>query len=105
MDIPDEYVLGCAYRDTDRAGVLTRKLLGLKEPPTCIMYPDDFTSLGGVNAIKEAGLSIPDDISIAGYDGISYAEVMQPALTTLAQDCERLGSLAAIKLIDLIERL
>lgn len=104
LDIPDEYILECKYRDTAKAAKCTKKLLDLKNPPTCIFYPDDFTAIGGVNAIKERGLSIPEDISVVGYDGTSYAKVNEPPLTTLAQDCDQLGRRASECLIELIEK-
>ena len=79
-------------------------MLKLKNPPTCIFYPDDFACVGGINAIREMGLSIPEDISVAGYDGIPLGKNMSPNLTTLDQDTEGIGSTAAEKLINLIER-
>ena len=54
--------------------------------------------------INERGLSIPGDISVAGYDGIKIARHLEPRLTTLKQDTERLGRAAAEKVIDMIER-
>ena len=50
----------------EAAAIATSELLDLKDPPTCILYPDDFSALGGINEIHERGLRIPDDISIAG---------------------------------------
>lgn len=91
------------YRDAEAAAIATSELLDLKDPPTCILYPDDFSALGGINEIHERGLRIPDDISIAGYDGLTFARILEPRLTTLCQDTETIGRLAAQKLIDLIE--
>lgn len=103
LDIPDEYVLGSEYRDTAGAAAQTAKLLDLRRPPTCILYPDDFAAFGGINMIRERGMSIPMDISVAGYDGIRVARHVAPKLTTLAQDTQHIGQYAAEKLIDLIE--
>ena len=103
LTIPDEYVREAAYRDTEGAGRITEELLALKEPPTCIIYPDDFASFGGMNVIKEKELRIPEDISIAGYDGIRAGRHIEPRLTTVMQDTERIGVQAGIKLINLIE--
>ena len=72
-------------------------------PPTCILYPDDFARYGGINAIKERGMEIPDDISIAGYDGIRMGRRLEPQLTTLKQDTEQIGAKAAESLISLIK--
>ena len=103
LDAPDEYMKESQYRDTVMAKALTHELLSLPVPPTCILYPDDFAALGGINAIKERGLSIPEDISIAGYDGIRMTSVLEPRLATLHQDCAEIGRMAADKLIGLIE--
>ena len=102
IDIPDEYVKEGVYHDADTTYSLTKELLSLKNPPTCIIFPDDFSCIGGINAIKDFGLSVPDDISIVGYDGVLLSQVLNPKLTTLQQDTNALGKIAAEKLIDLI---
>ena len=104
ISVPDEYIGVAPYRDTEAAYKETMRMLKLKNPPTCIFYPDDFACVGGINAIREMGLSIPEDISVAGYDGIPLGKNMSPNLTTLDQDTEGIGSTAAEKLINLIER-
>ncbi len=83
---------------------MTNELLDFPNPPTCIIYPDDFASFGGINAIRQRGLQIPEDISVAGYDGIQAARQLEPRLTTVQQDTEQIGCLAARELISLIER-
>ena len=103
LKVPDEYVLEAGYRDTDGAAAATQQLLALPCPPTCILYPDDFACLGGMNMLREKGLRIPEDISIAGYDGLRIGRHMDPKLTTLKQDTQKLGGYAAEKLISLIE--
>lgn len=103
ISVPDEYISMVPYRDSDLAAIETRRLLSLKEPPTCIIYPDDYAALGGVNEIREMGLRLPEDVSIAGYDGILAARILEPKLTTMCQDTNTIGRVAAEKLIDLIE--
>lgn len=104
LDIPPEYIMECKYRDTVKAAKCTRKLLDLPDRPTCIMYPDDFTAIGGINVIKSRNLKIPEDISVVGYDGTSFALIHEPHITTLEQDSDRMGRAAATHLIELIER-
>lgn len=104
LEIPDEYIREAVYRDTATTYSVTSELLDLPEPPTCIMYPDDFAAFGGINAIRERGLRIPEDISVAGYDGIRAARHLEPKLTTVRQDTEQIGCVAARSLISLIER-
>ena len=102
LDIPAAYVRECVYHDPHRCAQVTREVLDLPERPTCIIFPDDFSYIGGLNVLQERGLRIPEDISVAGYDGINLAKVMN--LTTYSQNAEQLGSIAAERLISLIER-
>lgn len=104
VTIPDEYIKQAAYRSTKEAGEATKELLSLNNPPTCIIYPDDFSCFGGINVINDKGLRIPEDISVAGYDGIRIGRHIQPQLTTFHQDTKEIGAKAAEKLIDLIEK-
>ena len=103
IEIPDEYIKQADYRDTDAAYSRTMELLDLTDPPTCILYPDDFAGFGGINAIRERGLRIPEDISVAGYDGLRIGRHIMPKLTTIRQDTKMIGRLAAENLIKLIE--
>lgn len=104
LDVRDEYIKKAAYRSTSGAKLATEELLDLKEPPTCILYPDDFACFGGISAIRGRGLKIPEDISIAGYDGIKLGRRMEPKLTTLRQDTMEMGEEAAKRLVSLIEK-
>ena len=104
IEVPDEYILEASYRDVKRAAELTNYLLDLKNPPTCILYPDDFSAYGGINTINSRNLSIPEDVSVAGYDGITLAKLIEPNLATINQNTNKIGSMAAEKLISLIEK-
>lgn len=101
LKIPENYIREGVYHDADTCEAVTRELLALPERPTCIIFPDDFSYIGGSKALTEAGLSVPDDISVVGYDGIHLARVL--GLTTYRQDTKVLGATAADKLIRLIE--
>ena len=103
LQIPTAYVVTGAFHDPFAARRLTEDLMRIDPPPTAIMYPDDYTCIGGMNAIREAGLRIPEDISVAGYDDIFIASQLQPRLTTVRQDTEHIGMKAAEQLIKLIE--
>lgn len=101
--VPEEFIREAPYRNTDVTAEETDKLLDLDNPPTCIIYPDDFSAFGGFNAIRQRGLTIPDDISVAGYDGIRISRHIEPTLTTIRQDTEALGKKAAKRLVELIK--
>lgn len=103
LDIPEEYVIPAFYHDPTTSGRLTRQLLEGKDPPTCILYPDDISYIGGMYEIEKMGLSIPEDISTAGYDGIKLSQLFRPKLTTLHQDAEAMGIRAAEELARAVE--
>lgn len=103
ITVPDAYLREAGYRDPVTTAARTQDLLRLSDPPTCILFPDDYAAYGGINVIKAAGLRIPEDVSVAGFDGIALAKMIEPKLTTVEQDTRTLGMLAAKKLISLIE--
>ncbi len=102
LTVPNDYIKPARYHDPQSSGLATRELLSLSDPPTCIMYPDDFSYIGGMNEIEKQGLSIPEDISVAGYDGIYLSQVLRPKLCTFRQDTDALGTEAAKNLVDAI---
>ncbi len=103
IQIPTEYVKASRYHDPKTTAIATKQLLESKEPPTCIIFPDDFSFIGGMNVIEDMGLRIPNDISVAAFDGILLSQVLRPKLTTVKQDSEAIGKEAAKQLIDWIE--
>ena len=88
LEIPEEYVREGVFHDPADTAKQTAALLDLPQPPTCILFPDDFSAIGGINEIRSRGLSIPGDLSVAGYDGIHLSQVMDPPLTTIRQQTQ-----------------
>lgn len=103
IDIPQAYIKQADYHLPKQSGIATRELLSLDEKPTCIIYPDDYSFMGGMTEIEKHGLSIPNDISVVGYDGIYLSRILRPTLTTYVQNSEEIGKQAALKLINHIE--
>ena len=103
LNVPDEFIAACEYHEPRSCHEATKAILALKERPTCIFFSDDYSYIGGATAIAEAGLRVPEDISVVGYDGIHLAKVISPRLTTWEQNTEALGRIAADKLIERIE--
>ena len=108
LTVPEEYIIPCVYHDPDLCEQATRRLLQLPDPPTCILFPDDFSFIGGHNAMLEAGRLIPcldfencRALSAMGYDGINLARMMN--LTTYTQNALEIGKTAAEHLIRRIE--
>ena len=104
LSVPDDYLVASPYHDPASTREATAQLLALADRPTCILMPDDYSALGGMDAIRAAGLRIPEDISITGYDGVAMIQMCQPQLTTVEQDVSRIGREAARKLVHLIEQ-
>ena len=96
---PPEYVKPAIYRDHEASAQATRELMALPEPPTCILYPDDYACIGGLDALAEMGLRVPQDVSVAGYDGIPLSRLLRPRLTTVLQDGREVGRCAGQELL------
>ena len=103
VEVPDEYIKESTYLDSIKAEKLTYELLKLKEPPTCIFYPDDLSVVGGKNAIKNMKLHSPKNVSVAGYDGTRFSQMLNPKITTIRQNTREIGRIAADELISAIE--
>src|SRR4051794_6128171 len=80
----------------------TRELLALAERPTAIIAGSDLMALASLQAIREAGLEPGRDVAVVGFDDIEAAVLAHPPLTTIRQDREQLGTLAAERAIELI---
>jgi DNA-binding LacI/PurR family transcriptional regulator len=104
LNVPQEYVVECAYHNPASASAAAAKILQLPMLPTCMLISDDYAALGAIEAIRAAGLRIPEDISVAGYDGIPLMQLTKPRLTTIAQNTKRIGEEAAKSLIERIEQ-
>lgn len=80
-----------------------QKLLHQKEPPTAIFACNDLMAIGALRAIHEAGLRVPEDISLIGHDDIEMASYIRPTLTTIAQPITQLAETAIKWLVERIE--
>ena len=103
VSVPDEYLVRGWYHDPAKTRSAVERLLDVSPRPTCILMSDDYAALGGIEAITARGLRIPQDISVAGFDGVPLLQMCQPRLTTVIQDTRRIGQEAARQLVHLIE--
>jgi LacI family transcriptional regulator len=78
-------------------------LLALPTRPTAIFAANDISAIGAIEAIAEAGLKVPEDISIIGFDNIEEAFFVNGGLTTVDQFIEDMGRVAVEMLINLIQ--
>jgi len=82
----------------------TRQMLELAEPPTAIFYANDLMAMAGIAVAASQGLSVPAQLSIAGFDDTELGAHLQPPLTTVTTDVVGWGRAAAVRLLDLIEQ-
>ncbi len=87
----------------DGARSATRQLLSLASPPTAIFCASDELALGCMHELREAGLCVPADVSVAGFDDTRYAAVSNPPLTTIRQPAEDMGVYVVEQLCRAIE--
>lgn len=80
-----------------------KQLLARKQPFTALFAYNDISAIGSLWAFHEAGLRVPEDISVVGFDDIPGAAFADPALTSVRQPLLRMGQIAAQTLVDLIE--
>jgi LacI family transcriptional regulator len=82
---------------------LTLELLKRKHPFTALLAFDDMSALGAVRALARSGVRVPEQCSVVGFDDTAPANICTPALTTVRQPMEGMGSLAVTTLLDAIE--
>ncbi len=90
----------------DDAGGYTAAQVALAgpQPPTALFVANDFAAIGAMAAIVDAGLGVPGDVSVVGYDGTSLGALRSISLTSVAQPLTQMGALAAERLFARIDR-
>ncbi|WP_370231657.1 LacI family DNA-binding transcriptional regulator [Cognatishimia sp.] len=76
-----------------------QKIARMKDRPTAVFCASDMVAFGLISGLKQQGLSVPEDISVVGFDDIEMAEYSDPPLTTINQDREGLGRASADRLL------
>ncbi|MFW6035654.1 MAG: LacI family DNA-binding transcriptional regulator [Halothermotrichaceae bacterium] len=81
-----------------------KKLIKTESKFSAIFAANDLMALGVIKALKDEGISIPDDIAVMGYDGIKIGEFVEPPLTTIYQSGNKMGQIAINLLLQLIRK-
>jgi LacI family transcriptional regulator len=76
-----------------------RHLLALRQRPTALMTGNNLMTIGAMGALRDAGLSVPREVSLVGFDDFDWADVFSPRLTVMAQPVEELGQRAVRLLV------
>jgi LacI family transcriptional regulator len=94
----DSEIVHTGNPTVDAARDAARAILGLADRPTAIATGNNLATIGAMQAIRAAGLRVPEDIAIAGIDDFEWADCFEPRLTVMAQPCAEIGHQAAVLL-------
>ena len=101
LPVRDEYIKGT---DTVNIKETLKEMFSLPEPPDALLAGNDLALMEILYFVKEQGLSVPDDMALISIDEVSYAQLYQPALTTVKQPAIEMGRAAASLLFRKIEQ-
>lgn len=102
--LPDDFVFeGPSYNREDGYRAM-QHFLSLKARPTAVFCASDLLAIGAIQAAREAGLKVPEDLSVMGFDGIDLGQMITPTLTTIKQNTALMGHMAAQNILDMIDQ-
>lgn len=99
VDLPES---GDPFSSFEQGYKLTEELLRRRRPFTALMAFDDVTAFGAIRALTKAGIRVPEQCSVVGFDDVSPAAIYSPALTTVRQPMEVMGAAAATIVLEAI---
>lgn len=102
LAVPGEFFYHVPGIDPNLGLESTNYFLNLKNRPTAVVCYNDVLALGVLKGFNQAGIRVPEDISVTGFDNISFSEFMIPSLTTFDQPKRSIGVEAAQLLLDLL---
>jgi LacI family transcriptional regulator len=79
-------------------------LLDLDDPPSAIFASNDVMAMGVMDAVRNRGLRVPDDVSVIGFDNVPQSAVVFPPLTTVQQPLEQMGRVATQMLLGILNK-
>lgn len=103
LEVNPDYLVSGEYFSKENGFNAMNHLLELEDRPTAVFCSSDMIAIGAMQAIKEAGCSVPEDFSIVGFDGIDLGQLISPRLTTIKQDTTRMGQISATQILKMIE--
>lgn len=102
LEWKESWVVGCEQATGENAYLLTKKLLAEREKPDAILTINDYMAYGVRKAIKDSGYTIPEDISLAGYDDAFNEILYENPMTTVRQDIDMLAKSCVYLLMEKI---
>ncbi|XMB72211.1 LacI family DNA-binding transcriptional regulator [Mycoplasmatota bacterium WC30] len=102
LEVNNEYLVNGEFFSRMAGFKAMNELLKLKDQPTAIVCASDMLAIGAMQAITQHGKKVPDDYSIVGFDGIDLGQIITPKLTTIKQDSEQMGKMAAKYILKMV---
>ncbi len=102
LELRPEYQVSGEYFSKENGYNAMMKILELEDPPTALFCASDMLAIGAMQAIRQAGKSVPEDFSIIGYDGVDIGQLISPRLTTIRQDSVKMGKIAGSQILQMI---
>jgi LacI family transcriptional regulator len=100
LPVDEKWIMPGDYTEGSGVMAVRRWLPAL---PTAIFGASDMMAIGALKALRQAGLRVPQDVALVGFDDVPLAAAIEPALTTVRQPIARLGSMASELLLNLLE--
>ncbi|ENH96837.1 LacI family transcriptional regulator [Gracilibacillus halophilus YIM-C55.5] len=100
LPIDEDLIYHTDQLDFDYGIQAMRHLLQLEKKPTAVFAVSDTLAIGALKELNESGFQVPEDIAVVGFDKISFTNMTNPTLTTISQPMYKMGSTAAMMLIN-----
>lgn len=105
LRVPEGYYLEADADYSFASGqAAARKLLAMDERPTAVFCVSDILALSVISVAQESGLSVPEDITVTGFDDVDYTTMVHPYLTTVAQPCYEMGRHSVSMVLDILQK-
>ncbi|NYE08464.1 alanine racemase [Bacillus niacini] len=103
ITLKNEYIISTSNLGFENGQYAMKKILNLQDRPTAVFAVSDLLAIGALKEINIAGLHVPNDIAVVGFDKIDFSNMTNPTLTTIAQPMRKMGNVAARMLIEKIK--
>ncbi|MES2054864.1 MAG: substrate-binding domain-containing protein, partial [Pseudomonadota bacterium] len=90
------------YFDHESGYAAARELLESEDPPDALCISSDMMAIGALMMLKRAGIAVPDQVAVAGFDDVPLAHLISPSLTTMRIDTAAFGARAVARLADIV---
>ncbi len=102
LEVNDQLIFSGEF-SVDSGYQMTKKLLSLSPRPTAMFASNNFIAIGALKALRDAQVSVPDEISVVGFDDLPLAIVVDPFLTVADQPAYDMGQRATQRLLETID--